>query len=313
MNQADISGHLLEDWAPFIPSSMSSAVMGWPAYLIEQMTVQSLNYLTLRQEVGHIERQWKGFLSWMLGVAGTRRFLKEEGYSWVAPVSAFYDNATYELDPSQWNPLFPASIVTVDLPSNPKSRLRPDYLAIRLKHGKIEWAVVESKGTARCLSNVNSCPRDWRNQARNLVVKVNGRRVKIPRHIVVATRSNPNAVFQKTRRLQIRAWNNADDISSGEFPTLAAIDIIASHLFGVFRNFGFRENALSLSFSVRARAESSTYNKITNSLRESLNQLQKRANSELYQMAFAKKGSDKDRMHVINTEFGEVQLELSDA
>ena len=125
MTVSDISGHLLEDWVPSLPPTVSSAFMGWPFYLINVKQFQSTDYLVLRKEVRNTERQWKGFLSWMLGIAGTRHVLAKEGYRWIAPASAFYPNSSHPVNISNWNPAFPPGIVTVTLPSNPKSRLRP--------------------------------------------------------------------------------------------------------------------------------------------------------------------------------------------
>ena len=72
MSESDIGAHLVEDWVPSIPAAVRSSFMGWPSLLIETHNSGSADFLALRSEVGKSERQWKGFLSWMLGVAGTR-------------------------------------------------------------------------------------------------------------------------------------------------------------------------------------------------------------------------------------------------
>jgi len=312
MSSANISAYLMDDWVPSIPAALSSAFMGWPPLLIEETPIDALHYLSLRRELGSTERQWKGFLSWMLGIAGTRRVLKLEGYRWIAPASAFYPNVVYPVDLSQWHPSFPSSVVTVELPPNPKSRLRPDYLAIRSIGGKLDWAIAESKGTSQCLTNMNSCPRDWRNQANNAAVRVNGRRLKIPRHIVIATRSNPNAIFPKTRRLQVRAWNSALEPSEPGLPQLAT-EIVSAHLFGLFRNIGLLENARAISYSVRARAESNIGVAASSAWNETLEQFCKRADSELKQMTDPHPDAHDSRMRQIDTELGRVSMEISEA
>ncbi len=313
MTISDISSHLLEDWVPSLPSVVSSAFMGWPLYLIDVNQFQPIDYLVLREEIRNTERQWKGFLSWMLGIAGTRHVLAKEGYRWIAPASAFYPNSSHSVSIYKWNPAFPPGIVTVTLPSNPKSRLRPDYLAIRMKNGKYDWAVVESKGTSRCLTNTTSCPPDWRRQVRNIEVKVNGNKINVPRHIVVATRSNPNAVLNQTRRLQVRAWNSTDQTYEQELPYFAVADIIAAHLFGLFRNMGFIENARALSYSVMARAMSITTENISESWRETLSSVRKLADSELEQMTHLPMGSSVSRTRSLDTEFGSISFEISEA
>jgi len=81
--------------------------------------------------------------------------------------------------------------------------------AFHIVGGCIEWAVAEAKGTKMSLKSTSSCPTEWSNQARNVVIKVNGTEIDIPRHVVVATRVNPNAKRDRARRLQVRTWNRA--------------------------------------------------------------------------------------------------------
>jgi hypothetical protein len=49
-------------------------------------------------------------MSWMLGIAASRRVLEDEGYRWVAPLSAFFKNAVAAVNLSAWNPAFRAQI-----------------------------------------------------------------------------------------------------------------------------------------------------------------------------------------------------------
>src|SRR5687768_3901868 len=91
MSTGDVSKHLLADWVPSMPVSVSSSFIGWPPYLLASVSFQKYNVLSLGAVAGRSERQWKGFLSWMLGVAGTRHVLASENYRWIAPLSAFYE------------------------------------------------------------------------------------------------------------------------------------------------------------------------------------------------------------------------------
>jgi hypothetical protein len=89
------------------------------------------------------------------------------------------------------------------------------------------------------LGNLPSCPSRWANQARNAILTVNGVPISIPRHIVVATRVNPSAVNQSTRRIQLRAWNHKEESTlNDQFPREAAPEVAAAHLFGLLRTFG---------------------------------------------------------------------------
>jgi hypothetical protein len=222
MNAGDVSKHLLADWIPSLPVNVSSSFIGWPPYLLKAVPFKGYDALSLGQEAGRSERQWKGFLSWMLGVAGTRHVLKRERYRWIAPLSAFYPDAVQPVDLSQWPSVFRPGLVTATRPRRSQLRLRPDYLAIRSTGGKqkrtLEWAVAESKGTRRCLTNLATCPPSWYKQARNVDVSVWGKRIVIPRHVVVAMRVNPNGARPATRRIQVRTWNSAADATAAELP-----------------------------------------------------------------------------------------------
>ena len=147
MTPAEISGYLLADWLPSVPAPLGTSFMGWPQFLLELTSFKGTNVLALRAEAGGRERQWKSVMSWMLGVAATRRVLDYEGYRWVAPVSAFYENAVQSVDLSGWNPSFPRSSVVIQRRADSTTRLLPDYLAMRPTSSAYEarWALVEGK------------------------------------------------------------------------------------------------------------------------------------------------------------------------
>jgi hypothetical protein len=119
-----------------------------------------------------------------------------------------------------------------------------------------ELAVAEAKGVADQLLGKPACPSAWYKQARNVALTVNGEKVEVLRHLVVATRVNPNAMKASTRRLQIRAWNRRRQPSpETQLPLGAYVDIASAHRFGIFRALRLRENVLALALSVQLRAE----------------------------------------------------------
>ncbi|HET9280723.1 MAG TPA: hypothetical protein VFR24_02065 [Candidatus Angelobacter sp.] len=193
----------------------------------------------------------------MLGIAGARHILRLEGYRWIAPLSAFYPDAIQTVDLSTWNTAFPRSSIVATRKSGNTSRLFPDYLALRptTSGGSYDWAVAEAKGTSMSLTSAASCPSEWSTQVRNVTVTVNGTELEIPRHVVIATRVNPNAKRARARRLQVRAWNRTVN-TKASLSSEAAVDIAAAHLFGFFRGAYLRENAMAIAFSVHMRAAS---------------------------------------------------------
>jgi hypothetical protein len=317
MTAKDIAGHLLTDWVPSLPAAVSSSFIGWPPYLLETVTMNNNDLLAVTAQTGRSERQWKGVLSWMLGVAGTRHVLHADGYRWIAPVSAFYPDANQAVDLSPWHPSFPAGIVRASRPAGSPILLRPDYLALRPstmgQGGSLEWAVAEAKGTQRSLTALSACPREWADQVRNVVVTVNGRTLIIPRHVVVGTRINPNGARKATRRIQVRAWNNTAGVPQQPFFSVAAIEIVAAHLFGLFRGLGLLNYAHAVSFARGVRVESQTGH-VPESRRHEARRLVGVAEEELESRARRDFGAGPDVVDAalpIETEFGAVKVELS--
>src|SRR5262249_50610263 len=130
MSTGDVSRHLLMDWVPSLPVNVSASFIGWPPYLLRPVAFNKKNILSLAERAGRSERQWKGFLSWTLGVAGTRHVLKNEGYRWIAPLSAFYDDAIQPVDLASWPSAFKPGVVIASKPRGSRIAIRPDYLAI---------------------------------------------------------------------------------------------------------------------------------------------------------------------------------------
>ncbi len=251
-----ISAHLLAAWVPSLAPAVATSFLGWPQYLTEAATIGGVDYLALTAAAGQSERQWKAILSWMMGVAGARQFLAMEGYPWIAPLSAFYPNLVQPVGTS-WHPSFPRTALSaVAAPGNP-SRLRPDYVALRpsTSGAGFDWAIVEAKGTSDSLTNRTSCPTSWRDQVRNVALSLSGSPLPVSRHVVAATRSNPNARTSKARRLQIRAWNSSQEAVPPD--PEAAVDVVYASLFSLCSNLGLRSNAAALMRAISARVATS--------------------------------------------------------
>jgi hypothetical protein len=187
----------------------------------------------------------------MLGIAGARHFLRQDGYTWVAPLSAFYPEANLSVDVQAWPPQFPKATLVADRNPASRARLRPDYIALRPVPGGqgvgVRVGGGRSEGRRRPALGKPACPSAWYKQARNVALTVNGEKVEVLRHLVVATRVNPNAMKASTRRLQIRAWNRRRQPSpETQLPLGAYVDIASAHRFGIFRALRLRENALAL-------------------------------------------------------------------
>lgn len=316
MTIGHVSAHLLADWVPSLPPAVGSSFIGWPPFLIESTSIKGNVLLALREIAGRSERQWKGVLSWMLGVAGTRRVLEAEGYRWIAPLSAFYPDAVQVVDLTGWNSSFPPTSLKATRPAGSQTRLRPDYLALRSssRAGQFEWAVVESKGTQVCLTNMQICRADWSNQARNVSVEIDEVPISIPRHLVVATRVNPNAAYSSSRRIQVRAWNNQHKTIDKPLSPQSAIEIVAAHLFGMFKNLGLKENARALALSIHALDKRRTSRR-TDLIGPDTEHIFEMADREIRDHARENPGGRHDSVAVvrIDTVIGPIEVTVSDA
>jgi hypothetical protein len=317
MTAGDISGHLVADWLPSLPSAVGTSLIGWPPFLIEPPSQIGNDLLTLHTDASRCERQWKSVFSWMLGVAGARHVLNDEGYIWIAPVSAFYANAIHDVDLSRWHPSFPRSVVTTSRPANSGVRLLPDYLALRpTRSGStraFDWAVVEAKGTRASLAGQSRCQPSWSNQARNVVVKVRGQELTIPRHMVIATRVNPNGVRRRTRRIQIRAWNNNAEPEEQRLSSAAAVEVVAAHLFGLFQGLRLPEYARAIAFSSwmrnrprEAHTSEAEWRQIKQGIEVAESELRTRARKPN-----APSTAPVDAGLSVDTEFGQIEIDLS--
>jgi hypothetical protein len=302
--QAEISAAIVADWLPALPFSASRSVLGWPHHLISVQGGLVRPYLVLESFAGYCERQWKGVLSWMLGIAGTRKVLSEEGYIWIAPASAFYPERRQTVTITGWHPSYPPSVLKIEPDPNNASQLRPDYIAVRqLSHGQHEFALVESKGSSHSLNGMHTCPADWANQARNAVVKVNGSPIVIPRCIVVAARCNPNAVRMRSRRLQIRGWNSKSATLSENQNIL--IEAVSAHYSGLCRNLGLWRNLNALRLAVEVR---NTGNRDT---RLEFNKVVQEADAELEKVGDWHQVGEGNAYFSIETDLGRIHVQIT--
>jgi hypothetical protein len=254
MTTTHVSAHLLADWLPTFPATVSSSLVGWPPFLLEGVPHDGRSVLALKDELGRTERQWKSVLSWMLGIAGTRHFLLADDYRWIAPLSAFYPDVARDVDVA-WPPAFRPRRLSVAVPAKSRIRLRPDYVALSSTYSRsgAGWAIVEAKGNPKRLEELSSCPMPWYRQARNIVVAVDGAPISVERHIVVSTKVAPNRAKAASRRLQIRAWNSQETREETTMPKDAALELVSAHLFGLFLNLRLFDSARALAWAVERR------------------------------------------------------------
>jgi hypothetical protein len=80
-------------------------------FLLKAIRLKRQRLLAVDKMAPGCERQWKGVISWILGIAGTRQFLRNEGFTWIALVSTFLDSAVQSVDITSWPSAFPKSSV----------------------------------------------------------------------------------------------------------------------------------------------------------------------------------------------------------
>lgn len=254
-----ISSHLIADWIPSLSPDVSNSIIGWPHAVLSSVTIGDTPYLTLNENLGQCERQWKGFLSWMIGVAGARHVLQSLNYRWIAPCSAFYPNNRIEVG-IRWHQSFPRGKLLIEPATPTTSKLRPDYIALKASSAgcPTEFCIAEAKGCDQNLKSKHACPAAWKSQVDNVQLLLSGTQVSIPRKIVIATRVSPNLVNAENRRIQVRAWN-----SQGSAPGISitsSVPIVVAHLVGLYRNLEYPDLRMIrwlLRFAPRWNAEPS--------------------------------------------------------
>lgn len=308
----EISKHLVQDWLPGTPLSLGTALFGWPAHITENVTKDGHQHLTLSSLLATSDRQWKGVISWMLGVAGARRVMEEEGYRWIAPLSAFYPNNRIHVAVGKSYPQIIKSQISALQRTNARSKLLPDYIAIKSSNAfrTGDWAICEAKGASFAVHSKSKCPKSWLDQVHSVEIKLKGASITIPRHLVIATRVNPNAKTSLARSIQIRAWNAREHGSVETDHTDAACEVVTLHLAGTYWNLGLRNTAEALVQATDLRNEIRMGRSQTTT-RERRQRLEEQARDELLRY-----GNGRGKVIVSGSLFaqgGEISVELDSA
>jgi hypothetical protein len=142
------------------------------------------------------------------------------------------------------------------------------------------------------------------------LLRVDGSPISVARHLVVATRVNPNASHDHSRRIQVRAWNSAQELPDLPLPGKAAADVATAHLFGFFRSIDLRENARALALSVQMRAQT---RHTALPIQQNFDEVSDRADKELRERSSSAGDGQKSVVVSVETTFGQIQLEIADA
>lgn|GEM_PF-5106742 len=203
------------------------------------------HYWTLQPTAAHFEKQWKQVISWILGVAFCKKVVDIEGYTWIAPLSAFSSQNTYLL--SRWAPIIPFVNSTIKPDPSISATLMPDYVLARAGAGNppLEISFAESKATKNCLENCSMPPDSWINQARNARFYFRNKVIPATQKMLIATRVNPKDRKAKTRRVYVRCWNSKKESLGVSIEGFR--DILLLHYFGVCERLGITANAKLLA------------------------------------------------------------------
>ena len=241
-----LATNVVTDWMPGVPNSLAHGFVDWLGNVVKAESVLTVgkNGWVVQETVAGFEKQWKQMTSWMLGVAFCRFVAEIEGYPWWAPVSAFTAaKRKTKVSTDYWIRYLRVARCRIQTPTPALSRLYPDYVLARKRKSSplSEISFVESKGDKRPLKNLTVPPGDWRSQSKNAEFVYNNVPMTAARHLLVATRVNPNAKDPKTRKIQVRAWNSRDPDSRSTESAFRAI--LAAHYIGVCERLDLTGNA----------------------------------------------------------------------
>ena len=128
----ELASNIITDWMPGTPNSLSRGFVDLLSMMIESRRINGIDQWVLKPDVAQFEKQWKQVTSWILGIAFCKKVIEMEGYTWLAPVSAF--TSQQRRSQSQvpyWTSNLPLmnSRITHPIPRRP--RLMPDYVLAR--------------------------------------------------------------------------------------------------------------------------------------------------------------------------------------
>lgn len=229
-----LATYIATEWRPSIPTSFINSFVDVIHVALEPRSINGSQYWCANSDLANTDRQWSGVTSWMMGIAFTRFIIEEEGYPWWSPVSAFKGSSSVgKTMTGNWPFILPRSHFTINKPSG----LLPDYLVLKLnRHGTIEFAFVESKGTNRSIASWRVAPTNWVEQSRAKLY-YGTTEMKVARNIVIATRVNPIGKRLVTRKVVVRAWNENNRAENTNAIILAYF--LASHYSSICFRLGY--------------------------------------------------------------------------
>jgi hypothetical protein len=241
----ELATNIITDWMPGAPNSLSRGFVDLLDNVVASHFIDGNHYWTLQPTAAHFEKQWKQVISWILGVAFCKKVVDIEGYTWIAPLSAFSSQNTYLL--SRWAPIIPFVNSTIKPDPSISATLMPDYVLARAGSGNppLEISFAESKATKNCLENCSMPPDSWINQARNARFYFRNKVIPATQKMLIATRVNPKARKAKTRRVYVRCWNSKKESLGVSIEGFR--DILLLHYFGVCERLGMTANAKLLA------------------------------------------------------------------
>jgi hypothetical protein len=238
----ELAKYIASDWMPGVPPESQNAL----ATVLRSVLRPVGARWCVSPDLAFTDRQWKGTTSWILGVAFARFVIEKESYPFWLPVSACTPSTSpFRPDTGEWTTDRAREWHTVYRSSDARSRFLPDYLVCRQANdGTFEYAFVESKGTARRLSNLTDALPKWVNQVNNAELEYRGRPESVARRLIVATRVNPGVLGEDGRAIVVRAWNRSDQAESDDSVRFALF--LAAHYAGLCRRLGLDDYAESM-------------------------------------------------------------------
>ena len=192
----ELAKYLAFEWLPNVPYA---AINGLTSVLDNALVEKGsgLNRAWhINPELANIDRQWRGFTSWMLGIVFTRHVMEEDGYPWRSPVSAFQGpTSSGRTTTGKWLVPLPKSKFRIERHVGSNLRLLPDYVVCGMdESGRLQYVFFESKGTKNSIGKWTCAPQEWSNQVNSGKLTFDGKVVPISSNVIVATRINPSAM-----------------------------------------------------------------------------------------------------------------------
>lgn len=353
ISETKLAKYIATEWIPDAPRSLYNGMEDMLLSILIPSRTKTCcktkaRYWCINEHLKHTDRQWKGYTSWLVGVAFSRHVMEMEGFQFWVPVSRLQGSGEVAAgNPGPLNQnLFKVTKreqIAECLPNTVKCKIEksnkkptanlPDYVAARiyLSNNRYEFAFFESKGGSTVdvtppINNLSKYPNkpNWFVQSTNGQLSYNSRQLSTYNYLV-ATNVRPSEPTEEKRTITTRVWEHHCEptttmiVAPNSFLARQARQarqaltlFIAIHYAGVFQRLGLDSLASLLNDTIELMQK-----KYSNNLQSISQEFSGTSQEELYKLKslvpLDRRDSPEQRLerYVLRTSINQKTYEIS--